>query len=128
VKTKYMNSVYFERTPVYGTLGLAPGFARGVWMIEPSGEYHNGGPVRQGQTFHDDVLLRALQDAHFGAAPVALAAGELWSKVYGPFLIYANSGSDAPALWADAQRQLAQERRRWPYAFMRSSAAVCRAR
>jgi len=118
VKTKYMNSVYFERTPVYGTLGLAPGFARGVWMIEPSGEYHNGGPVRQGQTFHDDVLLRALQDAHFGAAPVALAAGELWSKVYGPFLIYANSGSDAPALWADAQRQLAQERRRWPYAFV----------
>lgn len=118
VKTKYLNSVYFDQTPVYGTLGVGKDFARGVWMVEPSGEYHNGGPIRQGQTVHDDVLLRVLQDVHFGASAVELATGERWAKVYGPFLIYANEGRNVASLWADVQRQLQQERQRWPYGFV----------
>ncbi|SEL39952.1 rhamnogalacturonan endolyase [Roseateles sp. YR242] len=119
VKTKYLNSVYWDQVPVYGTLGVFPSYARGVWMIEPSGDYHNGGPIRQGQTVHDDVLLRVLQDVHFGASPVALASGEAWAKVYGPFLVYANEGPDVAALWADAHRQLNEERKAWPYDFVR---------
>lgn len=118
IKTKYLNSVYFAKTPVYGTLGITPKGRHGIWMIEPFGDYHNGGPSRQGQTVHDDVLLRVLQDTHFGSSPVQVAGGEAWRKVYGPFLIYADRAADPNALWADAERQLAAEHAQWPYGFV----------
>jgi rhamnogalacturonan endolyase len=118
VKTKYLNSVYFARTPVYGTIGVQPGGSHGIWMVEPFGDYHNGGPSRQGQTVHDDVLLRVVQDTHFGSSPVTVAQDESWSKVYGPFLVYANRAADPNALWDDVDRQLATERGKWPYAFV----------
>ena len=118
IKTKYLNSVYFAKTPVYGTLGVQPGDSHGIWMMEPFGDYHNGGPSRQGQTVHDDVLLRVVQDTHFGSSPVQVAAGEAWSKVYGPFLIYADRAADPNALWDDTDRQLAAEKAQWPYAFV----------
>jgi rhamnogalacturonan endolyase len=118
VKTKYLNSVYFAKTPVYGTIGVEPSGSHGIWMIEPFGDYHNGGPSRQGQTVHDDVLLRVVQDTHFGSSPVTVSAGETWSKVYGPFLIYADRAADPNALWDDAEHQLAMERAQWPYGFV----------
>ncbi|WP_443749433.1 polysaccharide lyase family protein [Asticcacaulis solisilvae] len=119
VKTKYLNSVYFAKTPAYGTIGVHDGDgSHGIFMIEPFGDYHNGGPSRQGQTVHDDVLLRVVQDTHFGSSPVVLEAGETWSKVYGPFLIYANRARDPNALWDDVDRQLAAEQAKWPYGFV----------
>jgi rhamnogalacturonan endolyase len=113
IKTKYMNSVYWADVPVYGYVGKQFGF----WMIEPSPEYHNGGPIKQGQTVHDNVLLRVLQSVHFGASPVVVADGEPWSKVYGPFLVYANRGTSPEALWKDAAQQLEQQKKLWPYAW-----------
>ncbi len=118
VKTKYLNSVYFAQTPVYGTIGVQPGGSHGIWMVEPSGDYHNGGPSRQGQTVHDDVLLRVVQDTHFGSSPVTVAQDETWSKVYGPFLIYADRAATPNALWDDVERQLTAERGKWPYSFV----------
>jgi len=118
VKTKYLNSVYFAQTPVYGTIGVQPDGSHGIWMVEPFGDYHNGGPSRQGQTVHDDVLLRVVQDTHFGSSPVTVAEGETWSKVYGPFLVYADRASTPNTLWDDVDRQLAAERGKWPYAFV----------
>jgi rhamnogalacturonan endolyase len=104
VKTKYLNSVYFAQTPAYGTIGVQRDRSHGVFMLEPFGDYHNGGPSRQGQTVHDDVLLRVVQDTHFGSSPVTVAAGEAWSKVYGPFLVYADRASDPNKLWDDVDR------------------------
>jgi rhamnogalacturonan endolyase len=114
VKTKYMNSVYWSEVPVYGYVGKH----LGLWTIEASPEYHNGGPAKQGQTLHDNVMLRVLQSVHFGASPVVLAKGESWSKVYGPFLVYANEGADATALWRDAQREQRAQAAAWPYAWV----------
>lgn len=114
IKTKYMNSVFWDRVPVYGYVGAQ----RGLWMIEASPEYHNGGPVKQGQTLHDNVLLRVLQSVHFGASPVMLKDGEEWRKVYGPFLVYANRADGPAALWADAERQHDQETAAWPYGWV----------
>ena len=116
VKSKYMNSVYWSEVPVYGYVGKD----FGLWMVEPSPEYHNGGPLKQGQTVHDNVLLRVLQSVHFGASPVKVADGESWSKVYGPFLVYTNRGASAEALWQDAEQQLALQRRTWPYTWVKS--------
>ncbi|MEK6298130.1 MAG: hypothetical protein V4793_43600, partial [Paraburkholderia tropica] len=83
------------QVPVYGYVGAQ----RGLWMIEASPEYHNGGPVKQGQTLHDNVLLRVLQSVHFGASAVVLKDGEDWRKVNGPFLVYANCADGPAALW-----------------------------
>jgi rhamnogalacturonan endolyase len=118
IKTKYMNSVYWSEVPVYGYVGKQRGQQRGLWMIEASPEYHNGGPVKQGQTVHDNVLLRVLQSVHFGASAVTVADGEDWSKVYGPFFVYANRGADSSQLWADASRQYQLERSQWPYSWV----------
>lgn len=118
VKTKYMNSVYWSEVPVYGYVG--PG--RGLWTVEASPDYHNGGPVKQGQTVHDNVLLRVLQSNHFGASNISLAAGEEWRKVYGPFLVYANRGASPEALWDDAVRTQQAEAARWPYRWMTTTA------
>ncbi len=118
VKTKYLNSVYFAQTPAYGTIGVHPGGSHGIFMVEPFGDYHNGGPSRQGQTVHDDVLLRVVQDAHFGASSTRVAQDEDWTKVFGPFLVYANRASNPNTLWDDVDRQLAAERGKWPYAFV----------
>lgn len=118
IKTKYMNSVYWAQVPVYGYVGDQ----RGLWMIEASPEYHNGGPIKQGQTLHDNVLLRVLQSVHFGASPVVLANGETWSKVYGPFFVYANRAAGPAALWQDAWKQRAQQVSDWPYAWVDSTA------
>ncbi|MFT3996698.1 MAG: polysaccharide lyase family protein [Asticcacaulis sp.] len=118
VKTKYLNSVYWGDVPAYGTLAVEKGKSRGIWMIEASPEYHNGGPIKQGQTVHDDVLLRVLQSGHFGAKSVDVKAGEDWSKVYGPFLIYANQATTPGRLWFDIDRQLTAEKAQWPYGFV----------
>jgi rhamnogalacturonan endolyase len=118
VKTKYMNSVYWSQVPVYGYVGKH----LGLWAIEASPEYHNGGPVKQGQTLHDNVLLRVMQSVHFGAAPVQLAKGEEWRKVYGPFLVYANEADGAQALWQDASREQKKQAAAWPYAWVDSPA------
>ncbi|WP_186310897.1 polysaccharide lyase family protein [Paraburkholderia sp. BCC1886] len=114
IKTKYMNSVFWSQVPVYGYVGAH----RGLWMIEASPEYHNGGPVKQGQTLHDNVLLRVLQSVHFGASPVVLKDGEDWRKVYGPFLVYTNQADGPEALWADAERQHEREVAAWPYTWV----------
>lgn len=114
VKTKYMQSVFWSEVPVYGYVGDH----QGLWMIEPSPEYHNSGPTKQGQTLHDNILLRVLQSVHFGASPVVLADGEEWSKVYGPFLVYTNRGDSHEKLWQDALRQYHAEQAAWPYAWV----------
>lgn len=114
VKTKYMNSVYWSERPLYGYVGKR----LGLWAIEASPEYHNGGPVKQGQTLHDNVMLRVLQSVHFGASPVVLAKGEVFDKVYGPFFVYANAGAGPAALWADARREHAAQVAAWPYSWV----------
>ncbi|WLE62878.1 hypothetical protein GIY62_21135 [Burkholderia plantarii] len=118
VKTKYMNSVYWAQVPVYGYVGAQ----RGLWMIEASPEYHNGGPTKQGQTLHDNVLLRVLQSVHFGASPVVLKDHEEWRKVYGPFFVYANQGAGAEALWRDAEREHGVQVGAWPYRWVTTPA------
>ena len=94
----------------------------GLWMTMPSKEYYNGGPMKRELLCHvSPVLLNMLGGTHYGqGGDGAVAEGENWSKVYGPFLIYCNQvprGTKNPqmALWQDAIKKSKSEQAKWPY-------------
>ena len=112
VYTKYDASTYaYLQDRLHGVYGS--GF--GAWMISPSHEYVNGGPMKQELTVHmdassgDAVLLNMLSASHFGTPSVTIPSG----KIYGPWLVYFNDGSIE-----DALRQAAREEAQWPYRWL----------
>ena len=67
-----------------------------------------------------------LNGGHYGqGGDGSFAAGEVWTKVCGPYFIYCNSVTNtltdpsaaAQALYADALAQGAAEESAWPYAW-----------
>jgi len=91
----------------------------GVWLVNASNEARNGGPTKQHNTAHfGRMLLQILTCGHYGAAGVSVAAGEEWSKLYGPWMLYVNSGGNPEALWTDAKNKAAAERAAWPLEWM----------
>jgi rhamnogalacturonan endolyase len=73
VYCKYDNSAFMAQHHVHGMSGHGVG----VWMINPSEEYVNGGPIKQELTVHqDNTLLNMLQGGHFGAGGISVAKNE----------------------------------------------------
>ena len=104
---------------VHGWEGSNSGL--GCWILYGSTEDENGGPTKQHNNAHfPRILMKILTCGHYGAAPVKVG-NETWQKIYGPFMIYLNSGTDVDALWADAKNKAAAERTAWPYAWMQNS-------
>src|SRR4051812_17977294 len=94
----------------------------GLWFVNPSIEYLSGGATKVELTGHLDVnaggaptLLNYWRGSHYGGSSCVLAAGEAWTKVVGPFLIYCNSGPDPEAMWKDALARAGREADAWPY-------------
>jgi rhamnogalacturonan endolyase len=101
----------------------------GVWFINPSAEYLSGGPTKvelsahRDATFHTNALtapaapalLNYWRGSHYGGSLCAIARGEAWTKVIGPFLIYCNSGQSHDAMWQDALAKASMESEAWPY-------------
>jgi len=118
VYCKYDNSAFMANHHVHGMLG----HGIGVWMINPSEEYVNGGPIKQELTVHqDNTLLNMLQGGHFGGGGISVNADEDWTKFYGPFLVYLNNGPNTAAMFADAKRQNQTEEANWPYTWVNSA-------
>jgi rhamnogalacturonan endolyase len=115
IATKYNLADYEDKLDVYGATGR-PG---GVWIISPSREYVNGGPTKQDLCVHEDsvILLRMLQSGHFGAGGISVRGD--WSKFYGPFYVYLNSGATPGVMWQDAKRRAAAENAAWPYQWVK---------
>jgi rhamnogalacturonan endolyase len=120
VEHKYDYSANQFDTRAYGWLGTNSHL--GLWFINPSVEYLSGGPTKYELTGHLDisaraspVLLNYWRSSHYGGAVCPLAAGEAWSKVIGPFLIYCNSATTPDAMWQDALTQAGKEIGAWPY-------------
>jgi rhamnogalacturonan endolyase len=117
---KYIyTAVQFEH-PVYGWSSTTKQV--GFWLINPSMEYLSGGPTKVEFLCHRDTtpvaapcVLNYWRSSHYGGAVVAVAEGERWSKVVGPFFLYLNSGAEPQAMWNDAQLQSAKEAAKWPY-------------
>ena len=117
--TKYDYADYIEGRHVHGMAGTKSG--KGIFVIQASHEYLNGGPTKQFNTVHTNpFLIMMFQCDHFlldkkvGEGPVS---GE-WKKLGGPFLLYVNSGKNIQELWSDAKRKADEEVSEWPYQWM----------
>jgi rhamnogalacturonan endolyase len=117
---KYIYTAVQYDHPVYGWSSSTKHV--GFWLINPSAEYLSGGPTKVEFLCHRDTtrvaapcVLNYWRSSHYGGAVVAVGAGERWTKVVGPFMLYVNSAGNPQALWKDAIAQSAREAARWPY-------------
>lgn len=120
IEHKYDYSAVQFDTPAFGWSSTRQHV--GFWFINPSTEYLSGGATKLELTSHRDVnagaapvMLNYWRGSHYGGSFCAIDAGETWTKVIGPFLIYCNSGANPNAMWKDALSQAKRESRKWPY-------------
>lgn len=97
----------------------------GCFLINASMEYMSGGPTKVEFLCHRDTnqiaapcVLNYWRSSHYGGAMVAVAAGEEWTKVIGPLMIYCNRGNDPQTILHDAQARQAAESTKWPYSWV----------
>jgi rhamnogalacturonan endolyase len=92
----------------------------GCFILYGSNEAQNGGPTKQHNTAHwGRMLFKIVTCGHYGSGSgLSFAAGEEWSKIYGPWMLYLNTGASTDTLWADAKAQAARQRAQWPPAWM----------
>src|SRR5665213_2400454 len=126
VEHKYdYTAVQFD-TPAFGWSSTKQPI--GAWFINPTIEYLSGGPTKVELCVHRDAtfgsnldapappcLLNYWRGSHYGGSSCVIAAGESWTKVIGPFLIYCNAGPTPVAMWKEALTQAAREAKAWPY-------------
>jgi rhamnogalacturonan endolyase len=117
--TKYDYADYIEGRHVHGMAGTKSG--KGIFVIQASHEYLNGGPTKQFNTVHSNpFLIMMFQCDHFlldkkkDEGPVN---GE-WEKLGGPFFLYVNSGENISEIWTDAKQKAREEVSKWPYKWM----------
>jgi rhamnogalacturonan endolyase len=94
----------------------------GFWFVNPSIEYLSGGATKVELTAHLDnnagaapTVLNYWRGSHYGGSNCTANAGEAWTKVVGPFLIYCNAGDTPDAMWKDALAKAKTETAAWPY-------------
>lgn len=113
--SKYDYCAYIRKTPWFGIFG--GGF--GAWVVSASREYHSGGPLKQDLLVHQASLsANYLTSSHYGTPNHQAVPG--WSKFFGPWLIYVNTGADEDVL-ADASKQAKIEKEKWPYSWVSDS-------
>ena len=95
---------------------------KGVWMVLGGYDYLNDGPVHTDLTLAESYNLIHFGRNHYNGSSTSVAAGEEWSKIYGPYLLYCNStttnASAGNTLWADAKAQVQAEIAAWPYPWL----------
>ncbi len=119
IATKYNLADFEDHQHFHGLMGPDAG----VWIINASNEYVNGGPTKQELMVHEDdpIILEMFHGGHFlDYHDMDTNVSGKWEKCYGPYLIYLNSGPTPQAMIADAQRRAEQEEREWPYKWMES--------
>ncbi len=94
----------------------------GFWFVNPTIEYLSGGATKVELTGHLDVnegaaptLLNYWRGSQYGGSSCAIAEGEAWTRVIGPFEIYCNAGGSPDELWHEALAHAAKESAAWPY-------------
>ena len=125
---KYKYSADYGVTRVWGWSSVGAGGSNvGLWNVTASLEYYATGPMKRENKCHiGTTILNLLNSGHYGlGTDDGFAAGELWTKVYGPYFIYCNNITNAitatnqaaQALYSDALAQAAAEQAAWPYSW-----------
>ncbi|CAI8595524.1 unnamed protein product [Vicia faba] len=126
VDDKYQYSSENQYNQVNGWITAESEKPVGFWIITPSNEFRNGGPVKQDLTSHvGPICLSMFVSTHYAGKQVAIEfkEGEDYKKVFGPIFIYLNSASSNDqfkSLWSDAKQKLSNEVKNWPYDFPQS--------
>lgn len=124
VDDKYQYSCDNRENRVHGWISFDP--MVGFWVITPSDEFRNGGPIKQNLTSHvGPTSLAMFHSAHYAGEELCpkFRSGEAWQKVFGPVFIYLNSSSREAhpfSLWQDAKLQMIKEVQSWPYGWPES--------
>jgi autotransporter-associated beta strand protein len=121
--TKYDWSSYQGASNSFRTVwGMATDQV-GLWSILGSFEFVNGGPTKQKGAVSGNYMYNDDFEGHgLGNIPnPGAAAGEVFTKVIGPYFMYANTGTNHLQLWQDAQNMGAQMAFNWPYAWVNES-------
>ncbi len=100
----------------------------GIWHVVASREFYNGGPLKP--ELNDAPMVNMINGGHYYFGnDSGFAAGEIWTRVSGPYFIYVNNVTNtltdpvqaSQALYADAQAQAAAEATAWPYGWMNNA-------
>jgi len=95
----------------------------GLWSILGSFEFINGGPTKQKGSVSGNYMYNDDAESH-GLGSVndpGVADGEVFTKVIGPYFMYANTGTNHLQLWTNAQSEAAIMVSNWPYAWLDES-------
>ena len=118
IYTKYDWSVDRYKDTHHGLLGNGAG----LWTIEASREYVNGGPSMQDLTLHGTsttpILLTSFNTLHYGSANIVTEGEyETFSKLWGPAFTYINTGTNEEII-ADAKTKASELQAQWPYSWL----------
>ena len=109
---------------IYDLLHGVLGNGYGIWNIEASHEYINGGPTMQETTLHSTnttpILLCPFYSQHFGGVEITPKDEyKNWIKIFGPAFTYINTGLNEDLI-ADAKIKAHDLKDQWPYKWLHS--------
>ena len=131
---KYKWSADFSAERVWGWSSVSDsafgvtGQNVGIWHVISSWEFYNGGPMKP--DLNDAPMVNMINGGHYYFGnDSGFTAGEVWTRVSGPYFIYVNNVSSSltdpvaisQALYADAKAQAVAEATAWPYSWMNNA-------
>ncbi len=133
-ENKFIQAQDHSDQKAWGWSSVGPtGTNVGVWMMTNL-EFSNGGPLKRDVTAYPaNNINNSIVTQELGqGTDSTVEAGEVWTKVCGPWFYYANSvpasitdpAAAAQALHRDALAQDAAEKAAWPYSWLPSPAYV----
>jgi hypothetical protein len=90
----------------------------GIWAVTANHEYFNSGPTHHDLNAAAGIIHICMNGVHYNSKGFQVLQGEEWSKIYGPYLIYANQKSTAAANWDDAKARAAKDETEWPFSWL----------
>jgi rhamnogalacturonan endolyase len=105
------------------TFGMASDTNKmGIWYVAGGHEYQeNGPPACEYSGGIGGIIGFEPLMAHYGNTGLAVSSNAAFTKIYGPWMFYLNSGTNGAACWADAQQQAVAEQQAWPYGWLTNS-------
>jgi len=90
----------------------------GIWAVTANHEYFNSGPTHHDLNAAAGIIHVCMNGVHYNSKGFQVSQGEEWSKIYGPYLIYATQKTTANANWDDAKTRAAKDEAEWPFAWL----------